>query len=88
MRNRVLEWALELEKKGIIGEGMTFSTEERKAAGQTTYQAITNIGSMKNSQLSQNSPNASQNLQTGADLEQILAFIEEIKIKKRRSRIR
>lgn len=82
VRNRVLEWALELEKKGIIGEGMTFSTEEREVAGQVTHQAIINIGSMQNSQLSQNSPSASQNLQMGAGLEQILAFIEEIDTKK------
>ena len=82
VRNRVLEWALELEKKGIIGKGMTFSTEERKAADQVTYQTITNIGSIQNSQLLQNSPDASQNFQMGADLEQILAFIEKINTKK------
>ena len=82
VRTRVLEWALELEKKGIIGEGMTFSKKEREAADQVTYQAITNIGSMQNSQLLQNSPSASQNFQMGANLEQILTFIEEINTKK------
>lgn len=83
VRNRVLEWALELEKKGIIGKGMTFSTEERKAADQVTHQTITNIGSIQNSQLLQNSPSASQNFQVGAGLEQILAFVEEINTKKK-----
>ena len=82
VRNKVLEWALELEKKGIMGKGMTFSKKEREAADQVTYQTITNIGSMQNSQLLQNSPSASQNFQMGADLEQILAFIEEINTKK------
>lgn len=83
VRNRVLEWALELEKKGIIGKGMTFSKKEREVADQVTYQTITNIGNMQNSQLLQNSPSASQNFQMGADLEQILAFVEEINTKKK-----
>ncbi len=33
-RNTVLEWALELEKEGVIGEGMTFTKEEKQAAEQ------------------------------------------------------
>lgn len=79
VRNTVLEWALELEKKGVIGEGMTFSKEEQKAAGQVTHQITYNIGSMQNSQLQQDSPGASQNLHVGADLSKIVALISEIK---------
>ena len=82
VRNRILEWALELEKKGIVGKGMTFSTEERRAAEQVTYHTVNNIGSMQNSQFLQNSPDASQYLYVGTDLEQILAFIEQINAKK------
>lgn len=39
VRNIVLEWALNLEKQGVLGEGMSFSeTEKEKAASSnTTY---------------------------------------------------
>ncbi len=55
IRNRILLWALELEKKGIKGEGMTFSKDEKSVASQVTYQIVNNIGSMSNSQLQQHS---------------------------------
>jgi hypothetical protein len=37
VRNTVLEWSLRLEKDGILGEGMTFSSDEKQKAGQITY---------------------------------------------------
>jgi len=53
VRNQILEWALDLEKRDILGSGLTFSGEEKMAAQATNY--ITNIGTMVNSQLQQNS---------------------------------
>lgn len=41
VRNKVLEWSLELEQRGILGEGMTFSVDEVKQASGAVY----NIGS-------------------------------------------
>jgi AbiTii len=35
VRNLVLDWAIELEKKGIVGEGMTFSSDEKKIAASS-----------------------------------------------------
>ncbi len=35
VRNAVLEWSLRLEQNGILGEGMTFSHDERKKAAST-----------------------------------------------------
>lgn len=35
VRNKILDWALLLEESGIIGEGMTFSDEEKKKAQDT-----------------------------------------------------
>ena len=32
VRNRILDWALELESQNVLGEGMTFSKAEEKAA--------------------------------------------------------
>lgn len=40
VRNKILEWSLELEQHGILGEGMTFSADEVKLASGTVY----NIG--------------------------------------------
>jgi len=68
VRNNVLQWALELEQRGVLGEGMTFSKEERMAASKVTYQITNNIGSMNNSQLQQHSPNAVQSQTSGLDV--------------------
>ena len=37
IRNTVLRWSLQLEKDGILGDGLTFSADERKAAASATY---------------------------------------------------
>ena len=42
VRNQVLDWSLELEKQGILGDGMSFSTEEVSKA-----KSVINIGSFK-----------------------------------------
>lgn len=50
VRNIVLEWSLKLEKDGILGEGMTFSNEEKHLASTNTYNIETFIGQMNNPQ--------------------------------------
>jgi len=37
VRNEILNWSLDLEKNGILGEGMTFSKEEIQRADSATY---------------------------------------------------
>jgi hypothetical protein len=37
VRNKILEWSLELESEGILGEGIMFSKEEVEKASHTTY---------------------------------------------------
>ena len=45
VRNTVLNWSHELEKAGILGEGMTFSVEEKTSAGPITQNFFAeNIG--------------------------------------------
>ncbi len=44
VRDRILDWALELERQGIMGDGLTFSREE--AAKAKTSQIVYNIGSI------------------------------------------
>ncbi len=44
VRNALLEWALKLEKSGIKGSGVSFSSDERKKAHEA--QAVYNIGTI------------------------------------------
>ncbi|MFI3190984.1 hypothetical protein BCS42_12760 [Crenothrix sp. D3] len=78
VRNNVLDWALELERQGILGEGMSFSPEEKKLAHQTNI--TNNIGSMHNSQIQQDSAGATQSLAiTETDTTELKKFVEELK---------
>jgi hypothetical protein len=47
VRSALLKWALALEEEGIMGEGMTFSDEEKKKAAHSTH---IHIGSIANLQ--------------------------------------
>ena len=54
VRNSILEWTLKLEKKGIYGEEMIFTEEERKSANTTiiNYGSISGvIGDVENQQI-------------------------------------
>jgi hypothetical protein len=42
VRNKILDWSLELEKRGVLGNDMTFSKEEQMKASTNVY----NIGSV------------------------------------------
>ena len=78
VRNTVLNWSLQLEKEGILGEGMSFSKKEKQIADKATYQITNYIGSMQNSQLQQDSSGAIQKLNIGINIDDLLAFITEL----------
>lgn len=45
VRNLILNWTLELEKRGILGEGMQFSSKDKEVAAPATQQIFAqNIG--------------------------------------------
>lgn len=52
IKTKVLEFALDLESKGILGEGMTFTKDEQQLAQSITHNTI-NIQRMENSQIQQ-----------------------------------
>lgn len=58
VRNTVLEWVLKLEEEGIIGEGMSFSKEEKAKAEETPSIRIENFqgifGNVSDSNVRQN----------------------------------
>lgn len=40
VRGKILDWAIEMEKLGVVGEGMTFSRKEKEEAAKATTQII------------------------------------------------
>src|SRR5688500_7216002 len=82
VRNTVLEWALGLEEQGITGEGMSFSPEERRQAGNVTLNvgSLGNlIGSMQDSQIQQGTANSTQTYTQTLDLEAVARVIGELR---------
>ncbi|WP_107842168.1 hypothetical protein [Metasolibacillus meyeri] len=61
VRDIILEWTLDLEGRGIKGENMTFSDNEKKSATQITN-IYNHIGTMMNSQIQQSSDNSVQTI--------------------------
>jgi hypothetical protein len=85
VRNNILDWALELEKKGVVGEGMSFSNEEKSVASQVTYQTTNIIGTMSNSQLQQHASGSSQAISQSLDVEALRQIVNAIEAKARES---
>lgn len=79
VRNQILEWSLELEAQGVLGDGMSFSEKEKSVASSVTYNVTNNIGAMHNSQLQQDSPHATQSLQVSLDSSQLNSFLTSLK---------
>ncbi len=48
VRTRILEWALQLEVEGILGEGKTFTREEREKATSSSMVHIVSTGNVQN----------------------------------------
>jgi len=64
VKNKILEWSLELEKNGIMGENLSFTDVEKEKAREAP--SITNFitfnGDVSNSQIQQGSENSKQDL--------------------------
>lgn len=80
VRNRVLEWSLQLEKAGILGDGLSFNQKEQQAAHATSNAPVYNIqnvgvlGDVANSStVNQNNFNYSP-----TDLSRIGELIEQV----------
>lgn len=63
VRNRILDWALEMEKADVTGEGMSFTPAEQKAA-----QGMTNIFTGANARINQHSTDNSSNIVNNGNL--------------------
>lgn len=79
VRNMILEWCLQLEKDGILGEGLAFSAKEKEAAAQSNY-TINYNAPVSHSQIQQGSPHAMQTMTiTAADKREIEEFVRALK---------
>lgn len=79
VRNLVLNWSLEMEKVGVLGEGMTFNTQEKikaQPAGQQFF--IQNVGVLGDISGHANVSNT-QNASMGLDLGQVCDVVAQLK---------
>lgn len=83
VRSRVLEWALDLEAKGVLGEGMTFTQQEKQAVQQHYH-----FGDVTGSQIQIGSSRSNQTqTQTSGDMAALSALIELLRDANKRGRI-
>ncbi|RTE08591.1 hypothetical protein [Paenibacillus whitsoniae] len=80
VRNVVLEWALKLEEDGILGEGISFSKEEKSLANEKGYTVNHFYGDINQSQIQQNSDNSTQNMHlvNGLDIKSLTTLVNQI----------
>lgn len=76
VRNRILEWALDLEGRGIKGEGMSFTSQEKQAVQELHY----HFGDVSGSQIQISSSGSTQTQANtmGIDLEALRDLVEAL----------
>lgn len=81
VKDIILDWSLKLEEDGIMGEGMSFSKEEKeKARNQTPLISFGSDASGIQIQIQQNTSNSSQTIQQGSiDLIKVGELLQTIK---------
>ncbi len=77
VRTAVLEWCLDLEKAGILGEGMTFSPEEKKSASHINY-TVNFHRDVTTAQIQQGTLESSQSLTSTVDVGILRTLTTEI----------
>jgi AbiTii len=77
VRTSVLNWSIELEKAGILGEGMTFSPEEKKSASHINYNVHFHQ-SVTTAQIQQGTVASSQSLTSTVDIAGLQKLTSEL----------
>lgn len=78
VRDIVLNWCLDLEAKGVLGEGMTFSEREKKTASEANYH-VHYHGSVGASQVQQGTVSSSQTISARIDLDGVKSLVAELR---------
>lgn len=76
VKTLILNWTLELEKAGVLGEGMTFTIKERQDAAPVTHVFIQNVGVMGDVAQGAMVHNT-QTVSVSIDLNAVQSFIEQ-----------
>jgi hypothetical protein len=71
----ILNWALQLEVDGVLGDGLSFTSEERAAAAERSYDVTNFYGPVSTAQVQQASPGA---LQSKLDVESVETLIDRV----------
>jgi hypothetical protein len=80
VRKIVLEWSLKLEKDGITGEGMSFTSEEKERAQAITYNVKNYIhGNIQDSQVQIEATNSTQTHTLEFNPEKIIQLVEALR---------
>lgn len=78
VRNIILNWAMKLEEDGILGEGYTFTQEEKHAVEKHSYNINNFYGSVEGAQIQQGTSASSQVQEL--DLKKIQQVHDEIRM--------
>jgi len=82
VRTAVLDWTLNLEKAGILGEGMSFTLDERRRVAESgTANTVNIFGSVQGSQIQVARDHAMQEQNAGIDLQALQEFITALKVR-------
>ncbi len=73
VRSQILKWALDLEGQGVLGEGMTF-TQQEKLAVQEHHFHISNVSGSQ-IQIGSNGSTQSQSNRSGATIEELKGLV-------------
>ncbi len=77
VRTIILKWTMELEKADILGEGMTFTPEEKRHAESPSYNVNHFYGQVVNSQIQQGTTDSVQEMTFNLDIKATNAFLEK-----------
>lgn len=78
VRNLILNWSLEMEKAGVLGEGMMFNSQEKEKAQPAGQQfIIQNLGVLGDIS-GQATVTNNQNVSVALDLDQVRGVVEQL----------
>lgn len=78
VRSQILKWALDLESKGVLGEGMSFTQQEKKIVQAQHYHFSNVSGSQI--QISSNGSTQTQNSAAGIELEDLKSLVQALSV--------
>lgn len=64
VRNTIMNWTLQLEKDGILGEGLSFSEQDKEKVTSNTYNVSNFYGNLSNLQMQQGTERSQQEVRT------------------------